>query len=213
MRHRVNFIAVFLFILLHIQPMFAQNIGDYFCMLPDSSALGLSSNKRKEMIKDFVAKTEPTDALYRFDVLDVKNGFLKVTGAIEGHFEMCYWNRSDGSKLIAVYQEGCGPVCIVEQFEFYTLRNGKLMPENFSKIIPDVYDDFFLGNAKEQKKKLEHADIIITLLYRLPQSGKNIIARWGNEETDDVYRKWAKGTYMELLWNDGVFTKSEVIWK
>lgn len=213
MESRRYFIAGFLCFLLHFQSSFAQNIGDYFCLLPDSSVLGLSRSTRETMLKDYAAKVKTPEALYRFEVMDAKNGFLKITGAMEGHFEMCYWNKSDGSKLIAVYQEGCGPVCDVERFDFFTYKNGILKADDFTRIIPEVYDDFFSGNPAEQRKKLEHADIIITLRYRLPQSGKNITVLWGNEETEEVYRKWAKGLTMELIWSDGVFLKGPVLWK
>jgi hypothetical protein len=199
----------------------SQTIADIFVELPDTSVINLTKEYRQKLIINYkLSKTEKEKHseidegfFYAIEVLDFKNGFLKLGGAIEGHFEICFWNLQDKSKIIAVYQEGCGPGCYVEKFDFYHYKNKIFTPLNFNKVIPVIYDDFLNGDVKAVTREMEKADIAASLLYELPQKGKNIIAKWGNLESDTKYRKYSKGNRMILQWNNGSFCKGEIFWK
>jgi len=200
---------------------YSQNILDYFQMLPDSSVLGLTAGERKKIVEvskdnknseDAMQDISLRNVLYSFDVVDIKNGFLKVIGAMEGHLQMCYWNLKNGNKLIAVYQEGCGPECYVERFDFYNYDGKTFTVRPYEKTVPEIYDDFFKADKAKALTDMETLDISASLLFELPRTGKNIIAKWGNTEDKEIYKEYAKGNRMVLLWDDGTFKKSDIYW-
>jgi hypothetical protein len=209
-------------ILLAATDSFSQNIVDIFLTVPDSSVLNLDNATRKQIVKYSMNNKSVEDAHkvmrennigYSFEVADIKNGFIKLIGSFEGQIQMCYWNMKNGEKLIAIYQEGCGPVCYIERFDFYKY-NGKVFKAVASnKIIPEMYNDFFQGDVSLQKKEMEKHEISATLLFDLPRKGLNITAKWGNAEAKEVYEKYAKGNRMTLIWNDGVFKKGNIFWE
>ncbi|PKP18159.1 MAG: hypothetical protein CVU05_14180 [Bacteroidetes bacterium HGW-Bacteroidetes-21] len=195
---------IFLFLvssfLIHSLP--AQTITELFVALPDSSVLGISKAEREKIIKYSLDNKNAENAYedirnynlqYALEIIDIKNGYLKLVGAIEGKWDMCYWNLGNGAKLVVAYEEGCGPVCIVEQFDFYRFENNLFTPLSTNTIIPEIYNDFFVGNVEQQKKLLDKNDITATLLFEIPRTGKNIVARWGNENSADVYKPYALG--------------------
>ncbi|MFZ6014424.1 MAG: hypothetical protein ACOYXT_29060 [Bacteroidota bacterium] len=192
-----------------------QNLFDLYTMLPDGAAMG-DKTVRAQMIKDHKAGVSDLNKVpYRFETVDEKNGFLSITGAFEGSWEMCYWNLG-GDKLIAVYEQSCGPVCGVEKFNFYLLKGEKLTPQNTEVIIPGyktIYNDFLLRNAEQTKKELEASDITATLLFKIPRQGKNILALFGNEDSDETYAKYSKGNRMVLKWANGKFVKDKIYWE
>lgn len=213
------FIVIFLFSVFQCK---SQNILDFFQMLPDSSVVGLSKEERKEIVEVSKDNKNNDDAmqdislkgvLYSFDILDIKNGYLRMIGAMEGHLQMCYWNLKNGNKLIAAYQEACGPECDVESFDFYNYDGKTFTILPLETIIPDIYDDFFKINKTKALIDMEKTDVSATLLFELPQNGKNIVAKWGNTDSKETYEEYAKGNRMILIWNDGKFDKSKIYWE
>jgi len=201
---------------------FSQNIVDIFLAVPDSSILNLNSTVRKQIVTYSLNNKSIEDAHkamrennigYAFETVDIRNGFIKLIGEFEGHIQMCYWNMKSGEKLVAIYQEGCGPVCYIEKLDFYKYDGKTFKAVASNKIIPDVYDDFFKGDISLQKKEMKKHDISATLLFDLPRKGLNMIAKWGNTESKEVYGKYAKGNRMSLIWNDGVFKKGNISWE
>ena len=192
-----------------------QTLFDLYRKLPDKDALLGNVKSREQMIQNFKNGKGTGDLYVGFDVVDEKNGFLNITGAFEGIWEMCYWNMANNIKLVAVYQQECGPVCAINVFKFYRYENDKLVEEQIHHVIPeyeDIYDAFFI-DGDTSKKKLDDQDIIATLLFRLPRKGKDIIAMFGNEESKDTYSKFAKGDAMLLKWDNGKFKKDKIYWK
>ncbi len=200
---------------------FSQTIVDFFETVPDSSILGLTKEQRKEIVKYSIDNKSVKDAYkdlsnnqidYAFDIIDIKNGYLRLIGAFEGHIQMCYWNLENGNKLISIYFEGCGPVCYIEQFDFYEYNGKDFKPIDWHIIIPEVYNDFFI-DQKSDIEEMKQKDILATLLFELPRTGKNIIAKWGNEDSQETYKKYGLGDRMILIWDDGKFNKGEIFWK
>lgn len=199
---------------------FSQTIVDFFETVPDSSILGLTKEQRKEIVKYSIDNKSEKDAYkdlsdnqihYAFDIIDTENGYLRLIGAFEGHIQMCYWNLKNGNKLISIYFEGCGPVCYIEQFDFYEYNGKDFKPIDWHIIIPEVYNDFIAQNSNIEEMKQK--DILATLLFDLPRTGKNIIAKWGNEDSQETYKKYGLGDRMILIWADGKFKKGEIFWK
>jgi hypothetical protein len=200
---------------------FSQTIVDFFETVPDSSILGLTKEQRKEIVKYSIDNKSIKDAYndlsnnqidYAFDIIDIKNGYLRLIGAFEGHMQMCFWNLKNGHKLISIYFEACGPVCYIEQFDFYEYNGKDFKPIDWHLIIPDVYDDFFI-DQKSGIKEMKQKDILATLLFDLPRTGKNIVAKWGNEDSQETYKKYGHGDRMILNWDDGKFKKGDIYWK
>lgn len=213
---KIYFIIVAFFLSLN---GFSQNIVDFFEMIPNSF-LNLTKEKRKEISKyslnnrnnEDISKDLSTYNIKYAFVADIKNGYLWLEGAFDGHLEMCYWNISNGNKLIAVYIQGCAPVCSVYLFDFYLYNGKNIQKLNSDDIIPDIYNDFFGKNIEKKQQNMKKKDILATLLFELPKKGKDIMAKWGNEDKQSVYKTYGIGDRMLLKWNDGKFEKSKIYW-
>jgi len=201
---------------------YSQTIVDHFLNIPDTSILGLTKVQRNKIadfssdntcISDAIIDFKENNTNYAFEIVDIKNGFIRLIGNFEGHIQMCYWKLTNGNSLIGIYQEGCGPVCYIVQFDFYEFKNGKYYPLESKDIIPDVLHDFYKGDYQEQISKMEREDIMATLLFELPRTGKNLTAKWGNEGSKETYENYSKGNRMILNWNDGKFKKGDIYWK
>lgn len=173
----------------------------------------LAVNKEYPIIYDALEQLSSYGIYYAIDVLDIKNGYMSISGALEGQWNMCYWNLKNKNIFIAVYHEGCGPLCYVESFTFYIYENNSLKQQAYSSIIPVSWNDFLAVSPEIAEKKMVEKDIPASLLFELPQLGKNIIAKWGNTGVYTDYKGIAKGTRMTLIWNDGKFTKGEFYWE
>lgn len=214
-------ILIFVIILINTK-VYSQTITDFFQELPDSAILNLSKEERKKIVNYSADNKSHEDAIndlknnqisYAFSFIDVKNGYLKLVGAFEGHIQICYWNLKNGNKLIAVYQEGCGPVCDVVRFNFFNYNNKKISPVSLKSVIPEIEQDFFKEKYNENTEKMNKDDIVAVLLFDLPKNGKNISAKWGNEDSKETYLKYGIiGNRMDLIWNDGKFRKGKVYW-
>ncbi|MCK9613087.1 MAG: hypothetical protein PHR81_02490 [Bacteroidales bacterium] len=203
---------------------YPQNILDYFQMIPDRSVTGILRKDRAKIVavskdnksyEDASKDMSELDIMYSFEMVDVSNGYLKMVGAMEGHLKMCYWNLKNGYKMISVYQEGCDPECEVAGFDFYIFDGDMYKNVPYEEIIPDIYNDFFLTDTNSSrtvqviKAEMGKKNISATLLFDLPQKGKDIIAKWGNSEDNQVYKEFAVGNRMLLKWNDGKFEKAK----
>lgn len=193
----------------------AQSLFELYLMIPNQVALG-DRYARESMIENYQAadKTLTKNTNYRLDKVDEKNGFMSVTGNMEGEWEMCYWNLVN-KKLIAVYFQECGPVCHVGEFKFFIFQDNQLYEQDIEKIIPgytSIYKDFFKNYTDQIEKELEEKDVTVTLLFEIPRKGKDIIAVLGNEDSRDSYSELVKGDRMLLKWENGKFTKDKIYW-
>ena len=180
--------AILTFTLLTTLYASAQTLYDIYLMLPDKVALG-DRVAREQMIKNYQTGNKKLgDKLYyRFDIVDEKNGFLNVTGGFEGIWEMCYWNLGK-KKLIAVYHQGCGPVCYIKEFKFFTLQNGKIELLEIEDIIPGyktLYEDFFIDYSDNRQKKLRDNDMLNTGVFNL-----GFVALKRNEASYRMLKWW-----------------------
>jgi hypothetical protein len=196
--------------------LLSQDITFFFQNLPDSSIMNLSKDIRKKIII-CASESKPyqnEDNFYSIDVLDKKNGYLEMSGAFGGRFQLCFWNMKNGTKLIGTYLESCGPMCIISQFDFY-VHNGKTYKLlNWADVMPEeVVSNFFKENYDENFQRLIENDILPMLSYELPRKGLNIVVKFGDGEPREILEEYAFiGNRMELIWNDGKFTKGKVYW-
>ncbi|MBK8801653.1 MAG: hypothetical protein IPN71_06245 [Fibrobacteres bacterium] len=213
--------AMLMMVALANASVFGQTIVDFFETIPDSSIFGLSKDIRTKIIRH--SRGLKIDSLRDADTICVKfakidtsglpNGYLKVTGFLKSYIELRCWNLKNSKKLIAVYTESCGPVCTMDRFDFYEYNGKSFKPIDRKLVIPDIFADFFVGNYKEQLVKMEKADVLVSLLFELPSKGENIVAKWGNEGSKDVYEAYGKGDRMDLIWTGKKFSKGRLYWR
>jgi len=193
----------------------SQTVLDYFLMVPDSVNI-LDNSGRKKMVDFYNKRLEHPNELYRFDTVDIKNGYLSIGGAFNGSWEMCYWNKSNGNKIIGISLISCGPVCWSEN-SFYEYSKGKIIALKTDSILPkidneDFYDISMIksNNSRDDFIKIQK-EFRFGETYHLPQQGLNITVYF--EQIDDIdkekYKIYYKKNYnqMTLIWNDGHFIK------
>lgn len=199
----------------------AQTICDYFVHIPDSSMLNITEESRQNIIDVSIDNKGFDDAYedltnYKFgyacDIVDTNNGYLRMFGAFEGHVQMCFWKLLKGNDLIAVYMEGCGPVCFVERFVFYEFDEGEFKAVDFEGVMPDVSGDFYKGSPEDMERLMKKNDVIASVLFELPRNGQDIVVKWGNEGRKEDYMDYVVGDRMLLKWNGDRFVKGEIYW-
>ena len=101
--------------------------------------------------------------------VDSKNGYVEVNdGGTDGEYMSgCYWNRSNGHKLLAVLLGKPTDPCIEVLCTYdYDPQKKTLTPE------PDILKGYRWGDRKEYTQ----------IFCKLPKVGKNVIVEeWGNE--------------------------------
>ena len=101
--------------------------------------------------------------------VDSKNGFVMVgDGGTDGEYmSACYWNRSNGHKLLAVLVGKPTDPCIEVLCTYdYDPQKKMLIPD------PDILKGYRWGDRKEYTQ----------LFCHLPRKGKNIVVdEWGND--------------------------------
>ena len=176
----------------------AQDIRDFFKLVPESENMPLSVTQRASLLS---GKKTNGSAL---DKLDVKNGYLRVHLG-EGFLEMAYWNMDDKqSQLIASNLRQCGPVC-QDALQFYHYRQGKLTPVESKKILqlPDIAE-FFTISPKTTSVQRQHI-AEISVLCDLPRQGKNLVCYPENTMIEELALPPHKK--ITLSWNGHGFSK------
>jgi hypothetical protein len=187
---------------------------DLYKMLPQSTLI-TDEKTTEKMIINYRSGQQSYNIPYAFDIVDEKNGFLSITGAFEGKWEMCYW-KIGTKKLIAVYHEACGPACYIEQFEFFFYENALLLPLKIQDIIPEydkLYNEFFNESPDKAKEELEKKDIAFAVLFELPGKGKDLVAVFGTEAELSDYKAFLKGNRRVLRFENGKFIKDKFYWQ
>mgnify|MGYP000882734079 CR=1 FL=1 len=207
-----------IFFLLSIINGFSQSISDLYLLIPEEYSLGLSKDERKSLINVFEKPTEfkkNAELNYRIEELDVKNGYMRVSGAFEGIWEMCYWNLNDKSKMLATTMYTCGPLCMTEYIKFYHYNNGQIIEIPFGKVIPNSFFIDLITLIKEEKTIKDIRPLYeepIAFVYYLPRKGKNIRVEYqGVEYFEKKYLKsLLKGDNLELEWTGDKFIKGQI---
>ena len=101
--------------------------------------------------------------------IDSKNGYVSVSdGGTDGEYmTACYWNRSNGHKLLAVLLGKPTDPCIEVLCTYdYNPQTKTLTPE------PDILKGYRWGDKKDYTQ----------LFCKLPKIGKNVVVEeWGND--------------------------------
>ncbi len=107
-----------------------------------------------------------------FQEKDIKNGYLRVGGAMEGYYVFVLF-RADRADWIVEQSTGCGPEC-EQKFQVYKFENGKLSSKmEFYNLFPKNKVDAHVTNLIKKLPK-GHTNENLQSWIRLPQSGTSI---------------------------------------
>lgn len=212
-----SILIISLFLIVNLSS--AQTILDLFRWLPDTIIPYIDQLSRDYMIAvqtndESIDFDNLKDMPYSFELVEPKTGFLRIIGNNDELIEMCCWNMSGNAKVVAFYYQKCSKICSIDRFNFLRFDGSYYEPLFFNDIIPeDIEKDFFKGDMMLSLSEMKSKGYSATLLYKLAQKGKNIIVKFGNEESNDIYEKWLKGNRMELIWKSGKFEKGKIYWE
>lgn len=154
------------------------NIKDIFLLLPDDALpmQGMSINNRKLLLKHIGEQKAFDISQTPIDICDIKNGYLSLTGMQFG-WEMCYWNKKDGSKLVAV-NSGTESGSEIRSFLY---QNGQLIENHNDQLggnqkykLADFIDVSQLSKATRNFAEKQFAKGAYQLYYQLPQKGTSL---------------------------------------
>lgn len=114
-------------------------------------------------------------AMLSIEEKDIKNGYLKVTGAMEGYYIFALFKSPDADWIIQ-QNSGCGPECN-QTFKVYKFVNGKLEPTK-------KFESLYLKNKVDLH--------IVSLLNKLPKGHTN-------EDLQSWLRLPKTGTSIDIL--------------
>jgi hypothetical protein len=176
--------------------------------------LNLSKEDRKKIVKNHSEDTLVHIGYnsFRFKAIDKKFGYM--IGSFDGIVYLKIWELSNGNKLIAVQK--LGNMCY-NVLDFYRY-NGKVYHHlNNKDILPaeNMERNFFDDNYEENIKKISAEIFLYPCEYvSISHDRLNIFVEYyitGDRTKDKEYGLIADR--MELIWNDGKFTKGKVYWR
>ena len=172
----------------------------------------IPDNKKNEFHSEFkITEFFPKSGFLSFD-----ENYIYADGGY--HYDICYWNKSNGDKLIAVRSFEFATESY-DTLEFYLFNNDKTSKININDVLPKLsFDDLLKvdsltrdGNNKNELQEI--FKFISELEFELPKKGKNIIVQSyykdydlndSQQKTLQKFRKYFKKDII-LSWNDGQF--------
>ncbi len=221
-----HLIFLFLAFFLNSHFLFSQKVLDLYLMLDETNQDMMKTKQlmiKKYQNPAFKIPENENPHMY-LKTVDEKNGYIRVEGAFEGNWEMCYWSTKASKKIVAVNSTGCGPICNSD-IKFFELENKKLIEKPAENYLPKIeLSDFY----RTEKMKSENNTLYkeaeaefqnsIYILLELPQKGMNIKV---NPQISDIYNeillqkieKYKICSMIEYIWQDGIFTKKAILEK
>jgi len=132
----------------------------------------------------------------KIEIRDTKNGYLKITGAIDGWLEVALFRKKNRQPLLVIGVTGCGPACGTElhAFEF---ENGNAV-EVSKSVFPKFQDGEIENKLARRFGKTE--DYYGDVLEILPRKGTTIKTVF-EDESDVLYEFAWKNDKFELVRN------------
>jgi len=226
-------LLILIILILGANTLQGQNIIELVSLLPSNSIAKVEINIEKAVqnydnSNKSILKYDNDKWAFTFDTIDIRSGFLKYKyWAIEGqrtiYGEVCYWNITNGNKIIGIKKEFVGPWDSAPELEFYEYNNqsSNVVKKSIYEIIPeyDFIKNEFIKYARTysqsdiNKIKAIYRDLIVSYSISLPQKGKNITVGFNgiiptNEENFfmDILRNYKPEINdIEYVWIDGMF--------
>lgn len=132
----------------------------------------------------------------KIEVRDTKNGYLKITGAIDGWLEVALFRKTNRKPLLVIGVTGCGPACGTElhAFEFRSRKAVNVSKKVFPKFKENEVDNKL---ARRFGKKEDYYGDVLDVL---PRKGKTIKTVFESED-DVLYRMEWKNDRFEIKRN------------
>lgn len=203
---------------------YSQNVVDLLLMLSKSYSIPRNVNVVKSALSDYESQSYPTGPFkLGFDKIDLKNGYISGSYS-DGEvieFSLCYWNLSNGEKLIGYEHYQCATLCYSE-LAFYTYSPSNGIQKCDKEILPRPIiskDEFFDFDQMEAEfpNEIDRLKTEADFQYKisLPDYGKNIKVYF-DPDTDDIktsdklrYIGGREGIILE--WKDGHFERGDWI--
>lgn len=196
----------------------SQDITYFFLNLPDSS-LGLSKEERKKIVKNHSDEMVMIGYnSFMFNKVDEKYGYL--IGSFDASVNLKFWEISNGDKLIAIHGwNGSIGICYSE-FHFYNYSGKEFKLLNNEDVLPIVVEENFLSDNYEDNLKRIREDFFYSCIIESisPESlnitvNHYLVNHYLVGDTENYEEYGIIGNKMELIWNDGKFTKGKVYWR
>lgn len=112
--------------------------------------------------------------MHYYEILDIANGYCRVSGMYEGWYEMAVWRMENGNDLIGMFSAGCGPVCEYS-IHFYEV-NADSDKEVTNDVLPMKEIE---AHAEKMKEQALQEDVLIEgdmtgLKFIIPQKGTSM---------------------------------------
>jgi hypothetical protein len=210
-----------LFILFFLtSKLLSQDITYFFQNLPDEALFGVSKEDRKKIIESGSGRLHESPPFSEWVQIKDLSYWFQTNGE-EGTFyctgtmivlTMNYWEISNGNRLILIDYVGgsMGNSPTILNFYYYDGKGYKLLEEK--DVIPDeiLISNFFKDN---NEPKWLSEDWYSYPAVRYSKKRPNLEASIYLYDKRSEYEKYGLiGDRMELIWNDGKFTKGKVYW-
>jgi len=155
-----------------------ESVLDLFVLLPDSFCYDYSAADRLKIAQGERVGEYGGMALGE---TDIPNGYINLSGAWEGIWEMFARKEGDGWRF-ALNQQFCGPVCYTHMADTYTYQDGTITLQGYANLAgyQDVWVELFIDFDQLNEQQKEQANSIWqemgydSVLFRLPRDGKTI---------------------------------------
>jgi hypothetical protein len=206
-----NLILIFTVALFSTQ-LLSQDITYFFLNLPDEVFFGVSKEYRKK-IAESDTSIQIDEFTYSLTVKD-KSAYFSYSAANEG-MSFSYWDISNGNNLIVIWKSD-GPPSYHDKLSFYHYNGNDytlldwldVMPKDIMPLGFLIYN-FFENNPEKNIERMSKGMVYPGV--HIYKDGLNMVMSLGL--TEKKSKKYGLiGNRMELIWNDGKFTKGKVYW-
>ena len=204
-----NLILLFV-VALFSTKLLSQDFTYFFQNLPDEVFFGVSKENRKK-IAESDTSIQIDEFTYSLRVED-KRAYFYCSAAEEG-ISFSYWDISNGNNLIVIWDYSDGPPSYNDNLSFYYYIGNDFTLLDWLDVMPEDLIYNFFENDSEQNIERMLIDMNSPLGVHFYKDGLNLVMSLHLTEKKSKYKKYGLiGNRMELVWNDGKFTKGKVYW-
>jgi hypothetical protein len=199
----------------------ANDIDQFFILLPESYLSQLSHDQRLELIQKVQNGKDSSiinnyGGFSRLLTINDQKTFLEVQLSKQGSFQAKKWSLGDSLSLYAMSSWVCSPACdgIISFFK----NNYEPIPLT-EKDFPEIKLRDFLNLDKISSEhitvpELENKFDIFFLRFEFEKNGDNIIVindnkKYMNDTDYEELKPYLKGDRLPLIWKNGSFVKGE----
>lgn len=123
---------------------------------------------------DEIHENETAGASF-YEILDIKGGFARITGAYEGAGEFVMWRMEDGNDIVGKMSMGCGPACDYS-YQFYVCNKETTQKIELKNIMPIAEMDKHKVKMHEKALKKFNLDYPedISYIFNFPRKGTSM---------------------------------------